>query len=82
MTKNIEKSEKEETDINSFIKKISIQLYLSSKKLEEFTGENEKGAKEIKKQLDKIDKELLKRFNIKLPNSTKDSALELIKIMK
>ena len=82
MTKDIKQSENEELEISSFIKKISIQLYLASKKLEEFPEENKKDAIEISKQLNKIDKELLKRFNIKLSSSTKESALELIKIMK
>lgn len=82
MTKNKKQSENEELEISSFIKKISIQLYLASKKLEEFPEENKKDAIEISKQLNKIDKELLKRFNIKLSSSTKESALELIKIMK
>lgn len=75
-------SENENLEISSFIKKISIQLYLATKKLEEFHEENKKDAMDISKQLNKIDKELLKRFNIKLSNSTKESALELIKIMK
>ncbi len=82
MTKDKKQSENEELEISSFIKKISIQLYLASKKLEEFPEENKKDAIEISKQLNKIDKELLKRFNIKLSSSTKESALELIKIMK
>ena len=82
MTKDIKQSENEELEISSFIKKISIQLYLASKKLEEFPEENKKDAIEISKQLNKIDKELLKRFNIKLSSNTKESALELIKIMK
>lgn len=77
-----QKSENEELDINLFIKKISIQLYVVSKKLETFPEENKKEALEISKQLNKIDKDLLKRFNIKLTNDTKESALELIKIMK
>lgn len=82
MTKEKQKSENEELEINSFIKKISIQLYVVSKKLENFHEEQKKEAIEISKQLNKIDKELLKRFNIKLSSSTKESALELIKIMK
>lgn len=82
MTKDKKQSENEELEISSFIKKISIQLYLASKKLEEFPEENKKDAIEISKQLNKIDKELLKRFNIKLSSNTKESALELIKIMK
>lgn len=82
MTKEKQKSENEELEINSFIKKISIQLYVASKKLENFPEEQKKEAIEISKQLNKIDKELLKRFNIKLSNSTKESALDLIKIMK
>lgn len=82
MTKEKKQSENEELEISSFIKKISIQLYLASKKLEEFPEENKKDAIEISKQLNKIDKELLKRFNIKLSSSTKESALELMKIMK
>lgn len=82
MTKDKKQSENEELEISSFIKKISIQLYLASKKLEEFPEENKKDAIEISKQLNKIDKDLLKRFNIKLSSSTKESALELIKIMK
>ncbi len=82
MTKEKQKSENEELEINSFIKKISIQLYVVSKKLENFPEEQKKEAIEISKQLNKIDKELLKRFNIKLSSSTKESALELIKIMK
>ena len=82
MTKEKQKSENEELEINLFIKKISIQLYVVSKKLENFPEEQKKEAIEISKQLNKIDKELLKRFNIKLSSSTKESALELIKIMK
>lgn len=77
-----QQSENEELDITSFIKKISIQLYLASKKLENFPQENKKEAVEISKQLNKIDKDLLKRFNIKLSSKTKDEALELLKIMK
>jgi hypothetical protein len=77
-----QKSENEELEINSFIKKISIELYIASKKLENFSTENKKEALEISKKLNKIDKELLKRFDIKLSSSTKESALELINIMK
>lgn len=75
-------TENEEMDINSFIKKISIQLYVASKNLEKFPEENKKEALEISKQLSKIDKDLLKRFGIKLSNTTKESALELLKILK
>ena len=47
MTKDKKQSENEELEISSFIKKISIQLYLASKKLEEFPEENKKDAIEI-----------------------------------
>jgi hypothetical protein len=45
-------------------------------------GENKKEYLEVSKQLNKIDKDLLKRFNVKFSNSTKESALELMKILK
>ena len=77
-----QQSEKEVLELDSFIKKISIQLYLASKKLENIVGDNQKTAMEISKELNKIDKDILKHFNVKLSNSTKESALEIIKIMK
>lgn len=78
----MEKSEKETLDITSLIKKISIQLFIISKDLEEFPEESKKEASAIIKSLNKIDKELLKAFNIKLSSSSKESALDLFKIMK
>lgn len=77
-----QQSEKEVLELDSFIKKVSIQLYLASKKLENIAGDNQKTAIEISKELNKIDKDILKHFNVKLSNSTKESALEIIKIMK
>ncbi len=82
MSKETKQSEKDVMELDSFIKKISIQLYLISKKVENIDVENKKNILEISKDLNKLDKEILKHFNIKLSNSTKESALEILKLMK
>ena len=72
-----------EQELNSFIKKISIKLYLASKKLHANSeGSNKKELLEVSFELKKIDKEILKKFDIKLFDATKDSAIELMKILE
>ncbi|WP_134344496.1 hypothetical protein [Flavobacterium psychrophilum] len=72
----------EDLNLELFIKKISIQLYLIKKELEKFPEETKKESSEITNKINKIDNELLKKFNIKFSKSTKEAALELISILK
>lgn len=74
--------EKDTMQIESFVKKISIQLYLISKEIEKIKTDDKKEISLISKKLSKIDKDILKKFNIKLSDSTKESALEILKILK
>lgn len=79
------KNENQKSDVSTenFIKKISIQLYLLSQEVDKLSDDNSKKQIDIvKKKLSKMDKEILKKFEIKLTDSMKESALELISIMQ
>ncbi|PQL90936.1 hypothetical protein [Apibacter sp. wkB309] len=85
--KNDEKKNKNSVNLNeSYIKKISLNLYNFSEKLNDIlTNFNDNSSKikleELKKDIDIFDKKMLKDTNIKFTKKDKDSALELLKIM-
>jgi hypothetical protein len=75
------KDEKKEVVTNDdIIKKTSLDFFLLVKEIESAIESTE--AKKITEKINKIDKDLLKHFDVKLSQKDKESAFNLMKLWK